>query len=372
MKKAGFILTALLVQFCVTLSLGSVVAYGSTHDRAPSGLTIWGQDFSGLSRAEVASKLKEEIPDAVIYQGKVFPLKLDRSYTKIDSWLDSIFPHTSGVWLVDVLQSLTRKPVLKPNLDLDQEDIVSQLKTISTQINKPMLPATISYANRHLDKTAGERGLNLDIEATWQKIAGEHLHKQVEAVVRAIPVQPDPIKIAEVKDVLGDYTTYFNPEDAPRTKNVRLAANALDNHLIAPGEIFSFNNVVGERTEAVGYLPAYIFVDQEVVKGDGGGVCQDSSTLFQAVRQAKLKVEEKHSHSLPVSYVLKGQDATVAYGLLDFRFQNDTGGYLLISARAVDNSLRIRLFGVADASHPVLAEPDGYPIRPSDSDTDLK
>ncbi|WP_407308634.1 VanW family protein [Desulfosporosinus sp. SB140] len=372
MKKAGFILTALLVQFCVTLSLGSVVAYVSTHDRAPSGLIIWGQDFSGLNRAEVASKLKEEIPTAVIYQGKVFPLKLDRSYTKIDSSLDSIFPRTSGIWFVDILQSLTRKTVLKPDLELDQQDIVSQLKTISTRIDKPMLPATISYSNHSLDKTVGQEGQSLDVEATWHKIANEHLSKKVEAVVQVIPVQPDPKKITEVKDVLGDYTTFFNPQDSSRTKNVRLAANALNNHLVAPGDVFSFNNVVGERTEAVGYLPAYIFVDQEVVKGDGGGICQDSSTLFQAVRQANLKVEEKHSHSLPVSYVLKGQDATVAYGMLDFRFQNNTSGYLLISARTGDNWLRVRLFGVADATHSVLSVPDGYPIRPSDSDADLK
>lgn len=372
MKKAGFILTALLVQCCVTLSLGSVVAYGSTHDRAPSGLIIWGRDFSGLNRAEVESELKEEIPNAVIYQGKVFPLRLDRSYAKIDNWLNQSFPNTSGVWFADVVQNLARKPVLEPDLELDQEEIISQLKTISTQLNKPMLPATISYADHRLDKSAGKIGQTLDIEATWHKIANEHLHKQVEAVVQEIPVQPDLTKIDQVKDVLGDYTTYFNPQDVSRTKNVRLAANALNNHLVAPDEVFSFNNVVGERTEAVGYLPAYIFVAQEVVKGDGGGVCQDSSTLFQTVRQANLKVEEKHTHSLPVSYVLKGQDATVAYGSLDFRFRNNTNGYLLISARTGDNWLRIRLFGVADANHSVLLEPDGYPIRPSDLNKDLK
>lgn len=113
-------------------------------------------------------------------------------------------------------------------------------------------------------------------------------------------------------------------------------------------------------------------MDQAVVKGDGGGVCQDSSTLFQAVRQANLNVEERHSHSLPVAYVPKGQDATVSYGILDFRFKNDTPGYLLISARTGSNWLRIRLFGETDNNHLVLQKPDGYPRHPLDWDEESK
>jgi vancomycin resistance protein YoaR len=372
MKKAGLIFTVLLLQFSVTLSLGSVIAYGSTRDCAPTGLIIWGRDFSGLNRAEVFSQLKEEIPESVAFQGKVFPLKLVHSYTKIESWLNQSIPPASGIWVKDVLQTLKDKPETSPILELDMGEITSQLKTISAQINKPMIPAAISYSDHILNKTNGQEGLALDIDATWQKIANEHKQKQVEAVVKKIPIVPDLAKINEIKDVLGDYTTYFNPQEVSRTQNVRLAANALNNHLVAPGEIFSFNTVVGERTEAVGYLPAFIFVDKEVVKGDGGGVCQDSSTLYQAVRQANLKVEEKHNHSLPVSYVLKGQDATVAYGLLDFRFRNDTNEYLLISARTGEDWVRIKLFGAADANHVVLSEPDGYPVRPHDLTKDLK
>ncbi|WP_088186254.1 VanW family protein [Desulfosporosinus sp. FKA] len=371
MKRAGFILTVLLVQLCVTLSLGSVATYASTHDRAPSGLIIWGRNFSGLNRAEIASELKKEIPDVIVYQGKSFPLKLERSYAKIDNWLNQIFPPVSGVWYLDVLQSLMHKPVLNPVLELDRDDIVSQLKAIGAQIDKPMIPATISYLNRHFEKTSGQNGQALNIDATFHKITNDHVNKQVEAVVQKISVQPTPVEIDKIKDVLGDYTTYFNPQDAPRTQNVRLAANAINNYLIAPGKVFSYNKVVGERTEAAGYRPAYIFVGQEEIKGDGGGVCQDSSTLFQAVCEANLKVVERHMHSLPVSYVAKGQDATVAYGLLDFRFQNDTKGYLLVSALTGENWLRIRLFGVADANHPAQ-QPDGYPVRPNIFNEDFK
>ncbi|MGC7872418.1 VanW family protein [Desulfosporosinus sp. SYSU MS00001] len=272
---------------------------------------------------------------------------------------------------MDVLQSLTHKPVLNSVLELDRADIVSQLKAIGAQIDKPMIPASISYMNRHFEKTSGQNGQALNIDATFNKITNDHINKQVDAVVQEIPVQPAPIEIDKIRDVLGDYTTYFSPQDASRTQNVRLAANAINNYLIAPGKVFSYNKVVGERTETAGYLPAYIFVGQEEIKGDGGGVCQDSSTLFQAVREANLKVLERHNHSLPVSYVAKGQDATVAYGLLDFRFQNDTKDYLLVSALTGNNWLRIRLFGVADPNHPVQ-QADGYPVRPDVFNEDFK
>lgn len=147
---------------------------------------------------------------------------------------------------------------------------------------------------------------------------------------------------------------------------------AINNILIPPGEIFSFNGVVGERKDFAGYLPAIVYINQSMVNDNGGGICQNSSTLYQAVRQASLLIEEKHTHSMPVSYVLKGQDATVYYGQLDFRFRNDTQGYLLISARTGENWLRIQLFGLADDQHPALSNPEGYPRSPLDWHKDPK
>ena len=224
-----------------------------------------------------------------------------------------------------------------------------------------MRPATIVYSDDQLEKTDGLAGQELDIEGTWLKISREHEQKQVAVVLKDVPALPDFEEIAKIHSVLGDYTTYFNSQDVPRTNNLRLATMALNNRLIPPGQVFSYNDVVGKRTEAAGYLPALIFEGQSVIKGDGGGICQDSSTLFQAARQARLTIVEKHNHSLPVSYVSKGQDATVSYGILDFRFRNDTKGYLLISARTGADWLRIRLFGLADDKHTVLLNPEGYP-----------
>ena len=373
-KTRIFVMAALLFQLGVTLGLGSMVAYGNTHDRAPAGLRVWGQDYSGLSRIEVSSRLKDKIPTTVSFQKNSYPLQLERSNVGIEKWLDQVFQVTTGFWFSDLLHGLKRSFIaISPNtLELNREEVIAQLQSLSKIINKPFRSATIAYSDRRLETTDSEPGQELDIEGSWLKIANEHEHKQVALVVNNIPAKPDSADISKIRNILGDYTTYFDSQDVSRTTNLRLAARALNNRLIPPDEIFSFNDVVGERTEAAGYLPAFIFEYNNMVKGEGGGICQDSSTLFQAVRQANLSIIEKHTHSLPVSYVLKGQDATVSFGTLDFRFQNDTQGYLLISARTGSNWLRIQLFGLEDDQHPVLLKPEGYPSHPEHLNEDPK
>lgn len=375
MKKTKLLLVvALFLQLFVTLGLGSVVAYDKTHDRAPSGLIIWGKDYSGMSRSQVFTQVKKQVPNGVSYKNSYYPLTMERSYEDIEKWLDQVFQVPTGSLYADIRESLIRpsKVITANELGLNREEIQDQLHLISKSINQPMIAARILYANGRLVKTDGQVGLVLDIEETWQKIIREHEQKTIELVVTDVPARPDNLDLIKSKDILGDYTTYFNSQDVPRIKNLRLAAMALDGQLIPPGQMFSYNDVVGERTEAAGYMPAFVFADNVVIEGIGGGICQDSSTLYQAVLQAHLPIVERHTHTLPVKYVLKGQDATVSYGILDFRFRNNTQGYILISARTGSNWLRIQLFGVADDSHPVLLKPNGYPNHPEDWHQDPK
>ncbi|SDG87819.1 VanW family protein [Desulfosporosinus hippei] len=363
MKKAWLLILVLLLQLCVTLGFGAVVSYGKTRDQAPAGLFIWGHDISHLSREQVSAQIREKIPDAITYEEEVYPLKWERTNAAIEQWLDLVYPPATGSLISDVLQNLTRPlNVLRMgDLSLNKEEGISQLQEFSQRINQPARIATIEFVDGQLKRTNSLTGIEVNVEATWLKLSQEHEQERVEAVVNIVQPQPSTYDIAKIGDVLGDYSTFFNPHEEQRTNNVRLAAMALNNRLIPPGGVFSFNEVVGERTAASGYSPAIVFVDRSMIRDIGGGICQDSSTLYQAVRQANLAIVERHTHSLPVSYVIRGQDATVSYGILDFRFQNDTQGYLLISAQTGTNWLRVRLFGLADNTHPKLQKPQGYP-----------
>lgn len=138
-----------------------------------------------------------------------------------------------------------------------------------------------------------------------------------------------------------------------RSHNIALAAGKLRGVLVLPGEVFSYNQTVGPRTSELGYLPAPVLLNNILVPGDGGGVCQVSSTLFNVALLADLPILERHNHTRPVAYLPIGRDATVVYGGQDLRFQNTTGHPLLLWTAVRGRRLVITLYGPAQAGREV-------------------
>ena len=124
-------------------------------------------------------------------------------------------------------------------------------------------------------------------------------------------------------DMLSTYSTRYSTSDRDRTTNLQLAASKINGTVLMPGETFSYNQVVGERTIAAGYKEAPIYVQGEVVDGLGGGICQITSTLYNAVLYANLEIVERSNHQFVPSYVTASRDATVVYGSIDFKFKNN-------------------------------------------------
>lgn len=143
--------------------------------------------------------------------------------------------------------------------------------------------------------------------------------------------------------VVATYTTYFNAAEEGRSKNIELSANALDQIIVGVGDIFSFNTMVGERTVEKGYQPAPEIINKKRVMGIGGGICQTSSTLFNAVDLLKVDMKERHHHSISIGYVPEGRDATVAYGVLDFKFQNTTDVPFIIRTKYVPGAITVEI-----------------------------
>jgi vancomycin resistance protein YoaR len=143
--------------------------------------------------------------------------------------------------------------------------------------------------------------------------------------------------------VVATYTTNFNPSVTGRNKNIELSASAIHNVIVGVNDYFSFNTTVGPSDEAHGYQPAQEAVNGQLVMGIGGGICQTSSTLYNAVDQIGVSYVEKHHHSVTVGYVPTGRDATVSYGGLDFRFQNTTGAPFLITTIYGNGTLTVEV-----------------------------
>lgn len=143
--------------------------------------------------------------------------------------------------------------------------------------------------------------------------------------------------------VIATYTTHFNSNAEGRSTNIALSAEAINNIIVGAGDSFSFNTTVGPSDAAHGYQQAPEIVNGKLVDGIGGGICQTSSTLFNAIDQLGVKYIEKHNHSLSVGYVPKGRDATVSYGGLDFRFINTIGVPVLIKSHIENGKLTIEI-----------------------------
>ncbi|MEH6994547.1 VanW family protein [Neobacillus drentensis] len=161
------------------------------------------------------------------------------------------------------------------------------------------------------------------------------------------PVYPkvDSELLSEIRSIrIGRYITSFNPRNKKRSHNIQLAVEAINNHVVFPGETFSFNSVVGKRTTEKGYEKAKVIVRGEYAEDIGGGICQVSSTLFNAVDNAGLKIVQRFSHSRHVPYIPPGRDATVSWYGPDFEFKNMYNQPILIQARTIGNLLVIKLY----------------------------
>lgn len=175
--------------------------------------------------------------------------------------------------------------------------------------------------------TRAEAAVAINRIATWQKIWD-------------IPY--------EFNGCLGSYTTKYNQWQTGRAHNVALAAKAIDGIVIHPGREFSFNGIVGSRNESRGYQNAPVIVEGEYQDGIGGGVCQVSTTVFNAALLANLEITERFAHSKPTGYVPNGMDATVYYGVLDFKFRNNYSSPVEIHASAENGKLDVSIWGRKD------------------------
>lgn len=145
--------------------------------------------------------------------------------------------------------------------------------------------------------------------------------------------------------LISEYKTEFNEKNLNRSINIKLASNKINNTIILPGEIFSYNEVVGNRTEEAGFKIATVYQGGKVVEGIGGGICQVSTTLYNATLYANLIIIERKSHLFLPSYISAGRDATVADEYIDFKFKNTRKYPIKIVSSANNGIIDIKIYG---------------------------
>lgn len=207
-------------------------------------------------------------------------------------------------------------------------------------------PETLGYGfdlesvSKALDTTAF--GSSLEVEFTW-------LRPEVTEESLLATIYPD---------VLGSYTAIGNAFDADRNVNLAVACQRINGIVLMPGQSFSYNVALGERTLANGYRPGESYENGQTVYTIGGGICQVSSALYYCTLSADLKILERECHGFMVPYMPKGMDAMVSWGAYDFRFRNNTDHPIRIYASAVGNSTTVKLYGTDTKSYNVKMEFD--------------
>lgn len=227
-------------------------------------------------------------------------------------------------------------------------DIVQYINRIAPQYEVPAYDGEVNFRPEQtplFTVTNQSAGQIIDRERLYGDILAVLKGNKFPAVkVYYQPVQPTPPdQIIDAITKRSHFTTHFN-DNPPREKNMRLALAKFNGLVVRPGEEVSFNKIVGQRTAAQGYEPAKIILDGEYVDGIGGGVCQVSTTIFNAVAAAGLHILEAHNHSLPSSYVPLGKDAMVSSGV-DLRFVNNTGAPIYFATKVHDNNLAVTVYG---------------------------
>ena len=245
-------------------------------------------------------------------------------------------------------------------IEWNKARLVAQLRKLNAKYRVEATNARLKMGVAGLEVVAGRAGREINIGESARLIQAKYFVGAPKIPLQTREIAP---KISENslqgRDVqLANYTTTFNSGLIGRTTNIRVAAATIEGRVLMPGEELSFNQCTGERTWKKGYRMAHIFerkagaTQSEVVDGLAGGVCQVSSTLYNAVRKANqkseknpIKIVERISHSLPVTYVPRGLDATVAWPYKDFKFRNASDQPIFLKTQISRRRLTIGVWG---------------------------
>ena len=273
-------------------------------------------------------------------------------------------------WTLDTKQILalldleTEKDTL-----LDKDKTYIYLQNIASAIDQEVTEGLFEFNPSTKRVTAfkqSREGRKLNIDKTYSDLIDSLINNQPRNVNLNVEIIKPKILTNDVntlgiRELIGQGISNFAGSIPNRIYNVGLTASKINGVLIAPGDVFSFNGTVGDISATTGFKQAYVIKEGRTVLDDGGGVCQDSTTLFRAVLNAGLPIIKRTAHAYRVGYYEQGfppgLDATVYYPSVDFQFKNDTKNYILIQAYTSGLTLYVDLYGTSDGRESSLTKP---------------
>lgn len=190
--------------------------------------------------------------------------------------------------------------------------------------------------------------LAISLEEAKKQITGEAQEYQFDLKITKASKTIKDLGTEAFPYLISSFSTRYDASNTNRSTNLRIAAEKINGTVLLPGEVFSYNKTVGKRTVEEGYKDAKIYADGGVVDGLAGGICQISSTLYNAVLLANLEIVERRNHSFTTSYVAAGRDATVVWGAIDFQFKNSRNYPIKIEASVKNGVAEFKIHGMQE------------------------
>ena len=249
-----------------------------------------------------------------------------------------------------------------------KDSSLERVRAIARKINREPANAKLVVEEDSVRVIPEKPGIRLDVERNLEGI-GRAVNAGAREVDMVVAVTASEITTADfggIDGVIASYSTPYNSGERDRTHNMKIACQAVDGTLVGPGDTFSYNEVVGPRLKKLGFRDAPIFVKGQIEPGTGGGVCQVSTTLYNAALLANMKILARSHHSRPVVYAPVGRDATVAYSSLDLKFESTTEAPIYILASVGKRTVNVTMLGkkrdgqevtIVAAGHKVIAAP---------------
>lgn len=353
-KKAGLILTVGAALFLVA----GAPALADETDTISKNVYIGGVNVSGMTEEQATKAVEEKLGKGT---GGNYTVKIGDETTTATAenfgmeWTNREVVHEAmevakGGNLIKQYKDKKDLQVEPKNFEVayapNEQAVKTYVEKLAEEYNRDAEEGDITFANGYPEVTGGETGIAVNVDQSVSSIMKALEGDGTELTVVAEVQKPSVTKeeLSQVKDVLGTATTYYG-SSYERNTNVEVGASKINGTLIMPGETFSVTAAVTPFNADNGYYPAPSYESGQVVDTYGGGICQVSTTLYNAVLKAELQVDERHNHTMLVSYVDPSKDAAIAEGLMDFIFTNNTDAPIYIYGVGYQGTLNFTIYG---------------------------
>ena len=352
-----FISIGILFMISLT-SLGIGADKSTENKKIHDNIVIENIDVGKMTKKEALKKLNEtyEIKNfKIFYNDKTWdisPQNIDIDYN-IEESVNKAFNYTRSDNTWENIKRRTglrfNKPyTIKLKATYSEIKLSEELSKISNEINIDAQDATLKVEpNGEIRRTKSKIGKQVDLSRLKEEIYTMLNNKKIKDVnLEVIDLKPriSTEEVESIDTILAQFSTSFN-DSTSRGSNIHVAGESTSDILLMPGDMFSYNRATGARTWNNGYKSAPIIVGGRVVNGEGGGVCQVSTTIYNAALLSGLKIDEVHNHTIPSRYAPRGRDASVSYGYTDLKFTNPFNHPIYIKNIVGNGAITTKIYG---------------------------